>query len=69
MPVYEYQCMQCNHEFSQFFTSFDTDQKVCPICGETKKLVKKISQPSSIKKNSSEACGSCSSKSCGSCGA
>ncbi|MEJ5226430.1 FmdB family zinc ribbon protein [Thermodesulfovibrio sp.] len=50
MPIYEYECLNCNkiHEFIQKFS--DEPLKSCPICGgELRKL---ISQSSFILKGS-----------------
>jgi putative FmdB family regulatory protein len=71
MPVYEYKCQKCQYEFSQFFTGFNTTGKLCPSCGETEALEKKISSPCSIRKRegASSSCEACSTKNCSSCGA
>ena len=32
MPIYEFECDQCGHEFEALFMASDTEAK-CPICG------------------------------------
>lgn len=35
MPLYEYRCRKCDHEFEQMRSLKDRDQDVsCPKCGE-----------------------------------
>ena len=34
MPIYEYQCQECNKRFDKFVRSFSAeDQVACPTCG------------------------------------
>lgn len=36
MPIYEYQCLECQDRFERFFKSFaeiETEETVCPNCG------------------------------------
>jgi len=43
MPLYEYECEKCGHQFDQI-VKFDADPPPCPECeGKTKK---KVSQSS-----------------------
>jgi len=72
MPVYEYKCKSCNHNFSIFFQTYDTGEVQCPDCS-SKDVKKCISNIMVIKsgaeeyKSSSNSCGSCSSGNCSSC--
>ncbi|MCP4724912.1 MAG: zinc ribbon domain-containing protein, partial [bacterium] len=34
MPIYEYRCNGCGHEFEQFQGIKDDAVKMCPICNE-----------------------------------
>jgi len=36
MPIYEYRCNGCGHEFEQFQGIKDDAVKMCPICNEKK---------------------------------
>ena len=39
MPIYEYQCQECGHEFEDYL-SIDSPNPDCPICNKsTQKLV------------------------------
>jgi len=42
MPIYEYRCTQCGHEFDTLQKVSDAPLTVCPKCNESA-LVKKIS--------------------------
>jgi putative FmdB family regulatory protein len=42
MPIYEYQCANCDHEFETIQRFSDAPLKVCPACGKDT-LAKKIS--------------------------
>lgn len=45
MPIYEYQCNQCEHKFDEFLTVSKRDEPCsapCPECGE-KSVSKKVS--------------------------
>ena len=37
MPIYEYHCDQCGHEFEVLQKSFDVDEMPCETCGATAK--------------------------------
>ena len=72
MPIYEYECQACGHEFEKLVVS-DSQEIVCPKCRD-KKLKKLFSMFSghsggrSIGHDSGgRACGSCTKKSCSSC--
>jgi putative FmdB family regulatory protein len=34
MPIYEYQCENCGERSSALLARFDSDDPVCPRCGE-----------------------------------
>jgi putative FmdB family regulatory protein len=34
MPIYEYKCNECGNVFEQLVFSSDSDECVCPSCGE-----------------------------------
>ncbi|MBN2688900.1 MAG: zinc ribbon domain-containing protein [Deltaproteobacteria bacterium] len=61
MPIFEYMCKNCGHEFEMIVFSSSEDTSVeCPECGENK-AEKKISKPA----RSGGGCGdSCSASSC-----
>lgn len=44
MPIYEYECCDCNHEFEMFSTYHDRDKVKCPKCHSTsiKRLISKL---------------------------
>jgi len=44
MPIYEYVCSDCGHEFEKLQKMSDAPLTDCPAC-ETKSLKKKISAP------------------------
>jgi len=44
MPIYEYVCSDCAHEFEKLQKMSDAPLTDCPVC-ETKTLKKKISAP------------------------
>ena len=37
MPIYEYHCEKCGHEFEVLQKSFDVDEMPCETCGATAK--------------------------------
>lgn len=68
MPIYEYRCAGCGHEFELLV--FGNKTVLCPAC-KSPEVVKKISAfgVSGVEKQtSSSGCGSCSKSSCSSCG-
>lgn len=63
MPIFEYRCRNCRHEFEMLRFAGDDDRDIeCPKCG--KKKVERLM--SVFGGNSAGSCGSCSSTSCGS---
>jgi len=70
MPIFEYQCKECDHEFE---TLVFGDQEVsCPRCEgkKVKKLLSGFSFKSEGRFTSSKgsSCSTCSATSCSSCG-
>ena len=71
MPIYEYHCNQCDHEFENLV--FKVSEKVsCPEC-KSKKVQRMMSAfafsvGGKFKSTASSSCGSCSSSNCSSCG-
>lgn len=61
MPIYEYRCKKCQHEFEQLVFASDTPK--CPSC-DTTKLEKLMSTPTVGK---SDTGGAPAESSCGSC--
>lgn len=40
MPLYEYRCKQCGHQFEKIQSFSAPDEKVCPVCeGELERLI------------------------------
>jgi len=41
MPIYEYKCLDCSHEFSLLQSIYDVEDTECPKCGShrAKKIV------------------------------
>lgn len=69
MPIYEYECADCGHEFELLVNSSQVKLE-CPRCGG--KRVDKLFSAFGFKSGgrvatSSGGCSSCSSSSCGSC--
>jgi len=46
MPIYEYQCNNCDHSFEKLIFKGDNEQVVCPKCGANR--VKKLFSASSF---------------------
>lgn len=70
MPIYEYECADCGHEF-EFLVSGSEAKPECPKCRsiEVKKLFSAFGFKSGGRVvSSSGGCSSCSSSSCGTCG-
>ena len=63
MPIFEYICQECQHEFEALV--FGKDKAACPKC-QSKKLASQLSVFSVSAKSS--AAPSMSAGSCGSCG-
>ncbi len=34
MPLYEYRCVSCGHQFEKLMSSFSAKNPECPTCGE-----------------------------------
>lgn len=72
MPIYEYKCAACGHEFEELVFGSKSEVK-CPKCA-SRKTEKKMSAfgMSGVDKpfagSSSGGCSSCSKGSCSSCG-
>jgi putative FmdB family regulatory protein len=74
MPIYEYQCKKCGHEFEALV--FGSETPTCPTC-EGKKVCKLMSACGFVSKDaggqtvstsSSSSCSGCSATSCSGCG-
>ncbi|RPJ13798.1 MAG: zinc ribbon domain-containing protein [Desulfobacteraceae bacterium] len=75
MPIYEYHCDKCSHDFESIV--FGKEKPVCPSCS-SKKVHKLMSACGFMSKGtggetvrtsaSSSSCGGCSASSCASCG-
>ncbi len=76
MPIYEYICMDCQHQFDTMRSMKDADEPIaCKSCqsGNVKRKLSKCNAHSSGQVlagsgASSCGCGGCSGGSCGSCG-
>ncbi|MBI5805603.1 zinc ribbon domain-containing protein [candidate division TA06 bacterium] len=71
MPIYEFECRQCQHKFDQLMRASDPDPK-CPECqsAAVEKLFSAFgckSQNGFVSSSSKSGCHSCSSHNCGSC--
>ena len=70
MPIYEFICKKCKHEFEELVMS--TSEKInCPDCG-SKRIERAMSTFSyssggSFSHSSGNSCGSCSSGNCSGC--
>ena len=47
MPIYEYSCQHCNHDFEALIRNSE-DQPKCPKCGESE-LARQFSVPAAAK--------------------
>lgn len=71
MPIFEYRCGRCGHEFEKLVTGTATTV-TCPEC-RSRKVVKKFSVFGAksggkfIASSGGKGCSSCSSKRCSSC--
>ncbi len=52
MPLYEYQCMTCQHHFTLIRSMHDTSSPSCPKCKKMDKVERLISNTSFILKGS-----------------
>ncbi|MFZ4696090.1 MAG: FmdB family zinc ribbon protein, partial [Verrucomicrobiia bacterium] len=72
MPIYEFACAECGHEFEELVRSSTARKPACPQCG-AKKTGRKLSVFASSVKSSTgassppPACGMARSRSCGGC--
>ncbi|OGP75525.1 MAG: hypothetical protein A2V86_07510 [Deltaproteobacteria bacterium RBG_16_49_23] len=71
MPIYEYRCSHCKHEFEKLV--FNSSEKIiCPEC-KGKKVSRMMSafafsSGGKFKSAASPSCSGCSSSSCSTCG-
>ena len=63
MPIYEYACKKCGHEFEELVRA--GEQPPCPKCGEARKVERKLSTFAAVmgKPGGCEAVSDCPSKS------
>ncbi|MGB2984433.1 MAG: zinc ribbon domain-containing protein [Phycisphaerae bacterium] len=60
MPIYEYTCLSCNHEFEELLRSMSAENAVrCPAC-RSRKVTRKPSVFAARQDASKSAGGSCS---------
>jgi putative FmdB family regulatory protein len=61
MPIYEFRCSQCGHEFETLVLRAGEDAVTCPVCNskETKKILSAFSR-TGLEKSLSASCGSSS---------
>lgn len=76
MPIYEFQCNQCNVKFDEYFRSASEKKKLfCPAC-QSDRIQKIFSVfgmstgggEDSSNGSSSSGCGTCTASSCAGCG-
>lgn len=70
MPIYEYVCSKCQHDFEELI--FNTSEKVaCPECGSAKveRAMSVFASVSgdSFRPSSGSSCGGCAKSSCSGC--
>ncbi len=71
MPIYEYQCGKCDHEFEKLILS-SSETISCPKC-KSKKVSRVMSTfafscNGNFKSTASSSCGGCAATSCSTCG-
>ncbi len=71
MPIYEYQCGHCDHEFEKLVLS-SSEKVSCPKC-KSKKVSRVMStfafsSGGKFKSTASSSCSGCSAPSCSTCG-
>ncbi len=49
MPIFEFECKKCNHQFEQLFLSSDRDLPECPKCRA--KNARKLISAGSVRPN------------------
>lgn len=45
MPIYEYRCESCGHDFDRLQKMSDPDPKVCPNCGHRGRIQRQVTAP------------------------
>jgi putative FmdB family regulatory protein len=55
MPIYEYRCEKCQHEFERLSFKSDEEKIECPECGKTK-VVRILSATNFMSGSGSGAC-------------
>lgn len=73
MPIYEYSCLDCHHQFETIRPMRDADAPLpCPQCNseQVKRGISVFCAVSNgqVVAGSSSSCGSCAGGSCASCG-
>ncbi|HHT05416.1 MAG TPA: zinc ribbon domain-containing protein [Hydrogenispora sp.] len=68
MPIYEFSCSQCAHQFEELCKSH-TEEIACPKCGskETNRLFSPFAVTGGSKISGSSSCGSCAGGHCSTC--
>lgn len=71
MPIYEYHCNQCEHEFEKLVLN-SSEKIACPKC-KSKKVGRMMSafafsSGGKFKSTASSSCGGCAATSCSTCG-
>jgi putative FmdB family regulatory protein len=71
MPIYEFQCETCQHEFEELVMKRD-EVITCPSCGgeHARKLMSSFAVTGSARLSGGNSCGSCSASpgKCAGCG-
>ena len=70
MPIYEYQCKDCNNEFEDLVLNRASEPQSCPQCGSSKitRLVSTFGMIGETRRGTTSSCAGCKSHSCSSCG-
>jgi putative FmdB family regulatory protein len=74
MPIYEYQCEKCGHEFESLV--FGSEKPACPACESARVtrlmsccgFVSKSAGGQTVSSSAGSSCGGCSASSCAGCG-
>jgi putative FmdB family regulatory protein len=69
MPLYEYRCLECQHEFEALVPTAQADQAECPQCGveDTRRLLSVFAAPRAVGGDGASAPAGCCGGACGSC--
>ncbi len=81
MPLYEYRCLECQHEFEALVPAGRADQAACPACGveDVRRLLSMFAAPrgagqaggapawNAVGGDGATAPGGCCGGACGSC--